>query len=112
MKKFIAFALALSALSSLAAGPALAEQSEGSKFLFGTVYNDNVDAIQVQGFTAHHDGLPLRVIAATRSSMREAQARAQHDPELLRALAVRKIALHNVIDVSTDFIGNKTVYYR
>lgn len=112
MKKFIALALALTALAPLAAGPALAEQAPISKFLFGTVYNDNVDAIQVQGFTAHHDGLPGRVLGATRASMRAAQAKAQSDPELLRALAVRKIALHNVIDVSTDFIGNKTVYYR
>ena len=105
-------ALALSALVSLAAVPALADQAPISKFLFGTAYDDNVDAIEVQGFTAHHDGLPMRVIAATRASMRAAQAKAQNDPEILRALAVRKIALHNVIDVSTDFIGNKTVYYR
>ncbi len=112
MKKIAAFALALFALAPFAAGPASAEQSEASKFLFGTAYNDNVDAIQVQGFTAHHDGLPMRVLAATRASMRAAQAKAQNDPEVLRALAVRKIALHNVIDVSTDFTGSKTVYYR
>jgi len=112
MKRLAATALALSALASLVAGPALAQQSVGSKILFGAAYDDNVDAIQVQGFTAHHDGLPLRVIAATPASMRQAQAKAQNDPEVMRALAVRKIALHNVIDVSTDFGGSKTVYYR
>lgn len=112
MRRPRAVALAILMSAMIGAAPALAEQSVLSQILFGRIYNDGVTAIQVNSPRTYENDVPISVIFATRSKVREAQARAARDPHLLQALSARGIALKNVIEVQTAANGGKILYYR
>ncbi len=94
------------------AAPASAEQTLLSRILFGKIYHDDVTAIQIWGQSQYAQPLPLSVKHPMRSTIRAAQAKVNGDPNLMRAIEDRGIALHNVIEVVTALNGGHVVYYR
>jgi hypothetical protein len=109
MKKALVVSLAILAAGS---GTALAEQSRASEIIFGKAYDDNVIAIQVAPMYGQGDGYQRTTRSAGVMTVRAAQAEARRDPQLQQALAIRGIALHNVLRVETAGNGGKVVYYR
>ncbi|MGV8937793.1 MAG: hypothetical protein ACOH2J_11770 [Allorhizobium sp.] len=95
------------------AAPAAAEQSALSLIVFGKIYNDNVTAIDI-GSQSQRDGIsmPASLLYPNKARESTAQAEAGQDPMLKAALAVRAIAVKNVIFVQTAANGNKIIYYR
>lgn len=99
--------------ATIGASPALAEQSELSRILFGRSFNDNVTAVQVGPSWRDTEGtLPFFVINPHPVRIRTAQAEVAADAGLRDALELRKIAAKNVIWVQTAANGGKIVYYR
>lgn len=99
--------------ATFAAAPVMAEQSQLSTILFGKIYNDNVTTHQVRMSRHDDDGvLPSAALYPSKARATEAQTEAAQDPSLSHALAMRKIAIHNVIWIQTAANGGKVVYYR
>lgn len=99
--------------ATCAAAPVLAEQSQLSTILFGKIYNDNVTTHQIKMSRHDDDGiLPSAALYPSKAGVTQAQAEASQDPSLREALALRKIAIHNVIWIQTAASGGKVVYYR
>ncbi|EHS50336.1 hypothetical protein PDO_2601 [Rhizobium sp. PDO1-076] len=99
--------------AAIGASPALAEQSELSRILFGRSFNDNVTAVQVGPSWRDTEGtVPFFVMNPHPVRIRAAQAEVAADAGLRAALQVREIAAKNVIWVQTAANGGKIVYYR
>ncbi|HBF32295.1 hypothetical protein [Rhizobium sp.] len=100
-------------LTGLGAAPANAGQSELSKILFGTTYDDNVTVVDA-GHPVHHQdrGIPPTVVYATPDRIRTAQAEVGNNPALRTALQKRNIRVHNVLWVQTALNGGTVVYYK
>jgi hypothetical protein len=112
MRRAIAASLVLAAAVSVGPVAALAEQSRASEIISGKAYDDNVIAIQVAPMYGGGDGYERTPRSAGIMTIRRAQAEASRDPSLQQALAIRGIALHNVLRVETAGNGGKVVYYR
>lgn len=112
MKKALAASLAILAATVAGSSAALAEQSRASEIIFGKAYDDNVIAIQVAPIYGQGDGYQRTPRSANSVMIRAAQAEASRDRQLQQALAIRGIALHNVLRVETAGNGGKVVYYR
>lgn len=113
MQRKIGIALAmLTLVAGAATGPARAEQSAASEFFFGKAYDDNVIAIQVAPIYGQGDGFERTLQSGNALTERLAQSKASRDPGLRQSLAIRGIALHNVLRVDTAANGGKVVYYR
>ncbi len=113
MKMMNAAALAGLLAATIGAAPALAEQSELSRILFGRSYNDNVTAVKVGPSWRDTDGtVPFFVMKPHPVRVRAAQAEVAADAGLRDALELREIAAKNVIWVQTAANGGKIVYYR
>ncbi|WP_159946055.1 hypothetical protein [Rhizobium sp. 18065] len=99
--------------ATVGAAPALADQSELSRILFGRSFNDNVTAVKVGPSWHDTDGtVPFFVQKPHPVRIRTAQAEVAADAGLRDALELRKIAAKNVIWVQTAANGGKIVYYR
>lgn len=99
--------------ATIGAAPALAEQSDLSRILFGRSFNDNVIAVKVGPSWRDTDGtVPFFVQRPLPVRIRAAQAEVAADADLRAALQVREIAAKNVIWVQTAANGGKIVYYR
>ncbi|WP_454853438.1 hypothetical protein [Rhizobium binxianense] len=105
-------ALTLFGASLAFAAPAAAEQTLLSKIIFGKVYDDGVTAIRITVYTKHDGAIPLAIAYAGRDDMSKAQSAVRSDPRLMRAIAARGIALHNVVGLETAMNGGHILYYR
>jgi ABC-type sugar transport system substrate-binding protein len=113
MKTLITSALAALLLAGTMAAPASAAQSEISKILFGTIYDDNVSVVNVTNHTyGREKDLPLTVIYPSRERVETAQAQVRNSPALRDAMQKRNIRIKNVIWVQTALNGGKIVYIK
>lgn len=113
MKTLITSTLAAAFLAGTMVLPANAAQSEISKILFGTIYNDNVSVVNV---TNHMYGrekdLPLTAIYPSRDRVETAQAEVRSSPALQEAMQKRGIRINNILWVQTALNGGKIVYIK
>lgn len=111
--RWIASALVASILTGLAAMPAQAEQSQLSKILFGTFYNDGVSVVDASHHPSHDGiGLPLMARYPSDEQIETSQAEVRNSSALSQALQKRHIRISNVIWIQTAMNGGKIVYIK
>lgn len=110
MKRLLIALLAIGTIA--AAAPAFAGEAKLAEIIFGKSYNDGVTAIRVTGASQYDQPLPLSVKHPMASTIRQAQSTVSGNPQLMRAISDRRIALHNVIEVVTALNGGHVIYYR
>ncbi|THF53929.1 hypothetical protein [Allorhizobium terrae] len=113
MKTLITSTLAAAFLAGTMVLPANAAQSEISKILFGTIYNDNVSVVNVANHMhGRENDLPLTAIYPSKDRMQNAQAEVRSSPSLREAMQKRGIRIHNIVWVQTALNGGKIVYIK
>ncbi|MBB4953236.1 hypothetical protein H4S14_001497 [Agrobacterium vitis] len=113
MKNLVTYATAAALLTGPMALQAHAEQSQLSKIVFGTFYDDNVSIVNVANHMHGRErDLPLIAIYPSRQRIETSQSEIRNSPALTEALQKRNIRIKNVIWVQTALNGGKIIYIK